>query len=112
MIFSFEPSKTPCLLAQDGASNAFSSGRKTAYAAVVVAGLFGCAFALLMPPFQFNDEHGHFARAYQISRGEFIGHRPPSLPSRVLSTLLEYPEGFERKTARRISFADLFWWSW
>src|SRR5215472_9075484 len=101
MIFSFEPSKTPCL-------PAFSSGRKTAYAAVVVAGLFGCAFALLMPPFQFNDEHGHFARAYQISRGEFIGHLPPRLPARVLSTLLEDPEGLERKTAPRTSFAALF----
>jgi uncharacterized membrane protein len=75
---------------------------------VVIAGLLGLAFALLMPPFQFNDEHAHFARSYQISRGEFVGHPDPKLPSAVLASLLRYPEGFEYKSAPRTSVDDLF----
>jgi uncharacterized membrane protein len=75
---------------------------------VVVAVLLGLAFALLTPPFQFNDEHGHFARAYELSRGEVIGTRDPRLPSSVLATLLQYPEGYAPKSAPRTSVADLF----
>ena len=75
---------------------------------VVIAGLLGLAFALLMPPFQFNDEHAHFARSYQISHGEFVGRPDPKLPSAVLATLLRYPEGFEYKSAPRTSVDNLF----
>jgi uncharacterized membrane protein len=59
---------------------------------IMLAGLLGTAFAIVMPPFQFNDEHGHFARAYQISRGEVIGHRNPQIPPAILSSLERYPE--------------------
>jgi uncharacterized membrane protein len=70
------------------------------------------AFALIMPPFQFNDEHGHFARAYQIARGEVVGHRSSRLPSAVLSSLRRYPEGLDpeglaRKSIPPTSAADL-----
>ena len=75
---------------------------------VLIAGALGISFALLIPPFQGNDEHGHFARAYQISRGEIIGHTDPQLPAAVLSSLLRYPEGYSRKAAQRTSPADLF----
>ena len=75
---------------------------------VLAAGVLSLGFALLMPPFGFNDEHGHFARAYQISRGEFIGRRNPRLPSAVLSDLLRYPERLERKATAPTRIADLF----
>ena len=76
---------------------------------VGLAGLIGVSLALLMPPFQFNDEHGHFARAYQLSRGEVAGHRDRAqLPAAVLSTLLRYPEGVSGQPIPRTSVADLF----
>ena len=75
---------------------------------VALAGLIGVSLALLMPPFQFNDEHGHFARAYQLSRGEVAGHRDTAqLPAAVLSILLRYPEGIVDKPIPRTSAADL-----
>ncbi len=74
---------------------------------VFIAAILGLGFVWLMPPFQFNDEHAHFARSYQISRGEFAGHPDPQLPAGVLETLLRYPEGFPRNSAPRTSFADL-----
>jgi uncharacterized membrane protein len=76
---------------------------------LAIAGLFGVSLALLMPPFQFNDEHGHFARAYQISRGEVVAHPDHAqLPAAVLSILLRYPEGITDKSIPRTSVADLF----
>lgn len=57
------------------------------------AALLGISFALLMPPFQFNDEHGHFARAFQISRGQIVGRGDSRIPDSVLSVLYQYPEG-------------------
>src|SRR6185312_10678787 len=65
-------------------------------------------YAVTMPPFQFNDEHAHFARSYQISRGEFAGHPDPKIPSAILMSLLRYPEGFESRSAPRTSATDLF----
>ncbi len=76
---------------------------------VGIAGLLGVSLALLMPPFQFNDEHGHFSRAYQLSRGEVAGHRDNAqLPAAVLSILLRYPEGIVDTSIPRTSVADLF----
>ncbi len=37
--------------------------------------LFGCVFALLVPPFQSPDEPNHFLRAYQVSEGHFWATR-------------------------------------
>jgi hypothetical protein len=85
-----------------------SSRPKFVYLTALVAILEGAAFSVLTPPFQFNDEHAHFARANQISRGELFGNRPPRLPGVVLSTLLRYPEGLEPQSAPRISLADVF----
>lgn len=74
-----------------------------------LAGLVGVSLALLMPPFQFNDEHGHFARAYQLSRGEVAGRGDHAqLPAAILSILLRYPEGIVDKSIPRTSIADLF----
>jgi uncharacterized membrane protein len=75
---------------------------------VFMAAMLGLGFALLMPPFQFNDEHAHFARSYQISRGEFVGRPDSKIPAAVLASLLRYPEGFDPKSAPRTSFKDLF----
>jgi len=66
---------------------------------VAIAGALALAFAFLMPPFQFPDEHAHFARAYEISRGQFIGVPDPRLPSAVLAYLQRFPEGV-RKSQR------------
>jgi len=74
---------------------------------VGITGIFGLAWALLMPPFQFNDEHAHFARSYQISQGEFIGRADSQLPSGILATLAKYPERLPYKSAVRPSAADL-----
>src|SRR5262249_5360660 len=52
------------------------------------AGLLGMAFAFIMPPFGFNDEHSHFARAYQISCGQIIGKGNAPVPSSVLCRLV------------------------
>src|ERR1035438_4746325 len=59
---------------------------------VCTAAILALGFAFLVPPFQFNDEHGHFARAYQISRGEFVGREGETLPSALLALLHRYPE--------------------
>src|ERR1039457_5950010 len=61
---------------------------------VLIAGVLGLAFALLMPPFQFNDEHAHFARSYQISRGDFAGRPDPRLPSALVASLQRYPTDY------------------
>ena len=77
-------------------------------ATVGIGALLGVSIALLMPPFQFNDEHAHFARAYQLSRGEVVGHRDRAqLPATVLSVLLRYPEGIVDKPIPRTSIVDL-----
>lgn len=75
---------------------------------VAIAGLLSLAFALVMPPFQFNDEHSHFLRSYQISRGQLVGVPDPVVPSAVLASVLRYPEGFPRKSAPWVSGRDLF----
>jgi hypothetical protein len=78
--------------------------------AIAVCGLFALLFAMVMPPFQVGDEHAHFVRAYQISRGEFIGHPGSALPAAVVSLLARYPEDAWdwRKTTPRQSLADVF----
>ena len=49
----------------------------TLFSAVLVLSL---GFALgIFPPFQGNDEHGHFIRTFEISRGNLIGRSVPEL---------------------------------
>lgn len=57
-----------------------------------------------MPPLQLNDEHGHFIRAYEISRGHFIGRPDARVPESILSFIRRYPEA---ETFRRISPRDV-----
>jgi uncharacterized membrane protein len=59
--------------------------------------VLAAAFAIVMPPLQLNDEHGHFVRAYQISRGAWKGDPAPALPPAVIGFLMRYPEGFKRE---------------
>ncbi len=59
---------------------------------MAAAGILALGFAFLTPPFQFPDEHAHFARAYEISRGEFAGRPDPRLPSPVLAYIHRFPE--------------------
>jgi len=68
---------------------------------IASAALLAAAFAFVMPPLQVNDEHGHFVRAYQVSRGEWKGDPAPALPQAVVDFLMRYPERFdsERKFA-------------
>jgi uncharacterized membrane protein len=45
-----------------------------------------------MPPLQVPDEHGHFIRAYAISRGEIVAQGIPELPAPIISFVMRYPE--------------------
>jgi len=62
---------------------------------LAVLGALGFGFAILMPPFQFNDEHAHFVRAYEISRGDWIGRPDPRTPADVFAAIQRYPERTE-----------------
>src|ERR1039458_5992196 len=64
---------------------------------VAICAVLGLAFAFVMPPLQLNDEHGHFIRAYQISRGAWIGHSAPALPPPIVAFLQRYPEAVDRQ---------------
>jgi len=43
--------------------------------ALAIVGLFGLGYIWLMPPFQFNDEHAHFVRSFEVSKGELTAAR-------------------------------------
>jgi uncharacterized membrane protein len=42
---------------------------------LAIAGLFGCVFVLITPPFQVADEYLHFYRAFQISERQWIAQQ-------------------------------------
>jgi uncharacterized membrane protein len=42
---------------------------------LAIAGLFGCLFVFITPPFQVADEYLHFYRAFQISEGQWIAQK-------------------------------------
>ena len=70
-----------------------------------LCGALALAFAIMVPPLQISDEHGHFIRAYVISRGEFVARGTPELPEPVAAFLMGHPEAAERVkryTAREI----------
>jgi uncharacterized membrane protein len=74
----------------------------------VIAGVLGIGYALVTPPFQFGDEHSHFARSYQIARGGFVGSGNPELPPGVMKVIAEYPEGYlHPRAALQFRIADL-----
>ena len=62
---------------------------------LALCGVLGLAFAIVVPPLQVNDEHGHFIRAYAISRGEFVAKGIPELPAPITSFVMRYPESAE-----------------
>jgi uncharacterized membrane protein len=59
---------------------------------LVLCGALALAFAIVMPPLQVPDEHGHFVRAYMISRGQFVAQGIPVLPAPVAAFVMRYPE--------------------
>src|SRR5215469_15957699 len=61
------------------------------------------AFAVVVPPFQVTDEHGHFVRAYDISHGHLVSQDVPALPPDVIAAVLHYPELLEEKSKLRVS---------
>src|ERR1039457_6427039 len=63
---------------------------------LALCGVLALAFAIVVAPLQVPDEHGHFLRAYVISRGEFAGRAIPALPASVVSFVKRYPEASER----------------
>ena len=75
--------------------------------ALIFVALFLAGFVVVMPPFQFNDEHAHFARAYQISRGQIFGLNL-SVPPEIMATMLRYPENVMPKTVPRTHVSELF----
>ncbi len=73
---------------------------------LVLCGVLGLAFAIVLPPLQVPDEHGHFIRAYAISRGEFVAKGIPELPAPIISFVMRYPESanaFHRFTSQEIA---------
>lgn len=74
--------------------------------ALAIAGILGIGYALVTPPFQFGDEHSHFARAYQIARGGFVGSANPELPAGVLKVISAFPEGYRTQGALHFSIAN------
>jgi uncharacterized membrane protein len=72
------------------------SNRRSEYLSLGLCGLLALAFAIMVPPLQINDEHGHFIRAYEISRGEFVARGAPELPASVAAFVMRYPEAAER----------------
>ena len=60
-----------------------------------------------MPPLQVPDEHGHFVRAYVISRGQFVARGIPELPAPVASFVMRYPEFLYHKFDAKEIVLDL-----
>ncbi len=85
----------------------FSSRLDTKICTVSIACILALGFAFFMGPFQFNDEHGHFVRAYQISRGEIVGHEGERIPAALLALLQRYPEGDWKASHARAAMNDL-----
>jgi uncharacterized membrane protein len=75
--------------------SASRDGQSLATPVALVAAALALAFAFGVPPFQVNDEHGHFVRAYQIARGDWRGDPEPLLPPELAAYLLRYQEGIE-----------------
>ena len=72
------------------------SNRRSEYLSLGLCGLLALTFAIMVPPLQINDEHGHFIRAYEISRGEFVARGAPDLPASIAAFVMRYPEAAER----------------
>jgi len=74
-------------------------------------GAFGLVFALVLPPCQAPDEHGHFLRAYSVSEGHLVprqkvaGWGADDLPKSVLG-FLSYVR-FIGRPDLKVSGADL-----
>lgn len=52
-----------------------SSALRPEYVFATILGIFGTAFAFIMPPCQTPDEPSHFFRAYRVSEGRFQVHK-------------------------------------
>jgi uncharacterized membrane protein len=63
--------------------------------ALVLIGTLIVAFGVVVPPFQVADEHAHFIRAYEVSRGQWVGVNAPVLPADVIRYIRRYPEKME-----------------
>jgi uncharacterized membrane protein len=57
--------------------------------------VLAAAFGAVIPPFQVADENAHFVRAYEISRGRWIGVNSPDLPLDVVRFIRRYPNALE-----------------
>jgi hypothetical protein len=93
---------------QSGATAVVGNWDAFASTTILLAVLIGVGFTVVMPPFEFNDEHAHFARAYQLSLGRILPERFPTLPSGIIAVLERYPEGYSGKDAVRPKLADVF----
>lgn len=73
--------------------------------AVVAFAVVSLLFALIVPPFQFRDEDGHFMRAYGVSQGYWVGSLHPELPGPIVGFLRRFPEGIEGR--QKLTFTQL-----
>jgi uncharacterized membrane protein len=73
---------------------------------LVLGGVLGLLFAIVMPPLQVPDERGHFGRIFAISQGTCISPAAQSIPQAIdqLSTLFPSP----LQNQRPVRFAE-YW---
>jgi uncharacterized membrane protein len=62
---------------------------------LLIAFPFGVLAIFLTPPLQVPDEHTHFHRAYDVSRGHLIARAPVVLPKTVAALQAQYPPRLE-----------------
>jgi uncharacterized membrane protein len=71
------------------------NGRTHSRIGLGLIAVLGAGFAAIVPPFQISDEHAHFVRAYEVSRGHWVGSSDPALPADVVEAIRRYPEKLE-----------------
>jgi uncharacterized membrane protein len=65
---------------------------------LIVAGVLGLGYALLMPPLNVADELGHFSRAYRLTQGHILPEHHAMLPA---SILLYLPTRLDESTPQK-----------
>jgi hypothetical protein len=68
-----------------------SHRRRVATWFLLIAFTLGVLAIFLTPPFQVPDEHTHFYRAYDVSRGHLFARAPVVLPKTVTALQGQYP---------------------
>ena len=79
---------------------------------VFLALLFGCCYAILLPPNQVPDEFKHFLRSVDVASGHCVGHVATQTPISVFNMLQAFPSKLEDAppATRWLTAADYYPW--